>query len=810
MTGRRLRGAHLRLALLPLSCAPDIAQARIMVPDELRNDDVEFDENMLKLRGIDPKLAAYFREAPRFTAGRHEVSLSVNGKAMGRANARFDQNGALCIDRDLMDVAEVNVVGDASAVSCLDLRSMYPRANVEVDPGSAAISLLVPTEALRVSQQDLSGFTRGGDAALLNYELVGLDSRGRSGGSRYGSANTELGFNAGDWMVRSRQVTTVSDGRHRNDVLDTYAQRSFAEYRAVLQMGEISLTNPALSGAQITGIQVMSEQALALQGSRGIVEGIAPGPARVEVRQDGVLVYSTVVPAGPFSLTQIPRINRSADLDVTVMGENGESQHFVVTAAMAGPMAPLAGYSFAVGRTRNTGGEAPWVVSGGWSGTVRQSVSLSGGVMAASSYRAIGGGAAIQTTTGTQLQLNVTGSHAQREDAFGLQAALILSQRLGGRWSLGFAQTRQSLGYRNLLDTTPGTQAATIRSRYRDQSSATLSWSPPELGSLSAGYSRTILFDGRRTSRALASWGTRIGRASVSLSAEWSLGTTRGGRDNSVYLNVSLPLGEHRRLSSSMRRHGAGTRHGVNLSEQINEYASYRAGLEYQSVDRRSSLTAGVSLLPRYFQLDAGYAHNPTSSSHSLGLRGGLVLHAHGLTASPYAVRETFGVLAVDGTAGVRVSTPAGPVWTDARGYAVLPQLSPFGKSHIEVVTSSLPRHLDIHNGAAVVQMWRGAVTTLRFGVSKTRRVLLSARSVDGHDLPMGATVTDEDGELVSLVQGSGQIFVPNALTSSRLWVTAPGFPRCELTYELAASPDADAYYESAPAVCHTAAEVAP
>lgn len=817
LTGGRFRGSHLRLALLPFSCTACLVDARV-------SDVVEFDENMLKLRGIDPKLAAYFRDAPHFTAGRHMVSLGVNGRGMGRITARFDRHGDLCIDRDLLAVAKVDVAEDdlaegadaasdrPSDLACVDLRSIYPQATIDVDPGKATVSLLVPTDALRAERRDMSGYARGGAAGLVNYEIVGLASRSKSGGTRYGSANTELGFNAGDWMVRSRQVTTVSDGHRRTDVLDSYAQRSFADYRAVVQAGQINLLNPILSGAQMTGAQVMSEQALAVQGSAGAVEGIAQSPSRVEVRQDGVLVYSTVVPAGPFSLTGIPRVNRSADLDVTVTGDDGASQHFIVTAAMAGPIASPTGYAFAVGQTRHADGAAPWVVSGGWSGALRSGVSPGVGVILAEDYRAVGGGIGYQARTGGQLQLKLTGAQARqrREKTIGMQGSLTFSQRLSERWSLGLAQTRQSPGFRQLIDNTSDTPSSARRSRYRDQSSASLSWSHPAIGSLSAGYSRTLLLDRRATSRALASWGTRLGQASVSLSAEWQLGRERRARNNSIYLNISLPLGASRRLSGSLRRYGGGTRQGVNLSEQVNEYASYRAGLEQQSMDRQRGLTAGVSLLPRYVQLDSSYAQDTSSRSYSLGLRGALVLHAHGLTASPYAVRETFGVLNVEDTSGVRVSTPAGPVWTDARGYAVLPQLSAFATSRIEVATDSLPRHLDIHNGAAVIEPWRGAVASLRFGVSRTRRVLLSARTAEGRDLPSGASVTDENGELVSLVQGKGQVFVPNALTTSRLWVSAPGLPRCELTYALATHPDPDAYYELAGATCRAVEGAAP
>ncbi|WP_448099151.1 fimbria/pilus outer membrane usher protein [Luteibacter yeojuensis] len=815
--GRRLCGAQLRLALLPLACAPDMVKAHVgfeaadapsMSPFVSGGSDseIEFDEHMLKLRGIDPRLAAYFRSAPRFTVGHHVVSLAVNGKAMGTVRARFDERGALCVDRELLDAAEVDTelpALDDPAASCVDLVTIHPSSNVELNPGKAAISLLVPTEALRTRQRDLSGYARGGTAALLNYEIVGLDSRWGSRTSRYRSANTELGFNAGDWVVRSRQVSTSTDGRQRIEVLDTYASRSFAGQRAVVQVGEINALNPALSGAQVTGAQVTSEQALASQGVGATVEGIAQGPARVEVRQDGVLVYSTVVPQGPFTLADIPRINRYADLDVTVTGTDGGAQHFTVSGALAGAADTAPGYALAVGRLRDTGGtEAPWIVSAGWSGSLDRNVSLSAGVMAASRYHSVGLGVGAAMAKDTQLQVNLAGSSAAREGAEGWQGMLTLSQRLYGRWSIGLAHSRRSRGFRELLDTTAVRNAASRRSRYRDQSSASVSWSHPRLGSVSAGYSRTSLFSHRGSSRALASWASRLGRASVSLSAEWNLGRVRRQQGSSVYLNVSVPLGENRRLGTSVRRYAGETRYGAQVAEQVNDYASYRAGLEYSSGDRRRGLDVGVSLLPRYAQVDGSYTRNANSTTYGIGLRGGVLWHAHGVTASPYPVRDTFGVLSAGDTAGVRISTPSGPVWTDARGYAVLPQLTPFGRSSIEVATDSLPRNVDIDNGAAVVEVGRGAVASLTFSMAKTRRVLLTAVTVDGRSLPAGATVTDERGELVSLVQGGGQVFVANALATPRLSVSGPGMSRCELDFQLEEQVDLGAYYESASAVC--------
>lgn len=115
---------------------------------------------------------------------------------------------------------------------------------------------------------------------------------------------------------------------------------------------------------------------------------------------------------------------------------------------------------------------------------------------------------------------------------------------------------------------------------------------------------------------------------------------------------------------------------------------------------------------------------------------GGVVLHGGGVTLSPYAVRDTFAVVALGDMGGIKLSTPSGPVWTDWQGQAVVPQVSAYGRSPVEVQTRSLPRNADINNGLTMISAGRGAVQRVEFGVTLTRRVLLTARTAQGSCCP--------------------------------------------------------------------------
>lgn len=771
-----------------------------------------FDQNTLLQRGIDPALATLLLAAPSFAAGRHPVTLSVNGQRRGRVDAQFNRDGALCFDRNLLDAANLDVpesLVDAqplNATPCHDVLGTWPQTVVEQDPANLALSLIVPSDALRPVLRDVSGYRTGGIAGLLNYDVTGLHSRYGDDSSRYASASTELGFNAGDWIVRSRQIQTWQEGTSRSTPIAAYAQRTFASHETVLQAGQINLYNPVLAGAQITGVQVLNEQALQVEGQSAVIEGIANSQAQVDIRQNGALIHSTVVPAGPFALTHVRRLDNRSDVEVTVKEADGSERSFTIPAAMLGIGLPAPGYSLAAGQVRNTGnaqGSDPWVISGGWSGALSAQALLSAGLTGANDYRAAGAGIALLPSPVTQMQTTLTGADASGEQAGkGLQIDLSASHRLSEQWSLNAGAAYRTPGYRELEDAVFDSSSDHSQSRYRDQQSAALSWSHPWLGAFSGGFSRSSSFDGNSSSRALASWGTNIGGVSISATAEWQVSGTNHS-DDSVYLNLSIPLGQTRRARTWARSAGGEYRSGVGLSEQVNDQLAYRVGVEHDTRDRQVQSSAGVSLLPRYTQLDLNYTRTDAEhNSYQAGARGGAVLHGGGLTLSPYQVSDTFALLSVGDMGSIKVTTPSGPVWTDRQGRAVVPQVAAYGRSTVEVDTRTLPRNADISNGLAVISAGRGAVDSVEFGVSLTRRVLLKVTTDNGKPLPRGAAVNTSDGEFVTLVQDGGLVFLPNALDTRALWVSTPGMERCSLRFELPQDADPGAYYETAPARC--------
>ena len=779
------------------------------------SESIEFDLDMLKGRNIDPKLASYFADAPRFSEGSQPVSVYVNGGIKGRAIATFDKQGGLIITTALLDAAQLVNPGvsekDSAAVNARFLKA-YPATVVELKPGKSEVWLIVSTDALKAPDDDAGSFVQGGTAAILNYSLLGMNNEFGSGSSEFRSLDTVAGFNAGDWIVRSRQSYTVQDGKSHTEHLYTYGQKTLTGLKSTFQGGQINIANSLFSGDAITGVQLVPEAGLrgGPRNNGAVVEGVANSTARVEVRQNGALIHTTVVPAGPFTLTNLPLLSASTDLDVTVIEADGSRRQFSIASASfgGGTQGAAPGYSIAAGKFRPQTGDthstSPNLVTGTGTWTLNRKTNASAGVMLADGYQALGWATDHALTPTTTLGLRQVLSTAEEEGKKGTQFSATLSTQATQRLSLGLSATHQTEGYRELADTTyQQDDAQWYQTRYRDQFTSSVSWSDATLGGFRLSHAYSTQFDDQATQRLIGSWSKSFKWATVSVNVEKSLGETGPyGYGDTAYLSVSMPLGQGS-LRTYVNNDQRGTRTGSTYTQQVNDMVGYRVQAERDSTDRETDLSVSTNLLPRYAQASLGYSRNGRdSTTYNGSLTGGIVAHDAGVTFTPYEVNDTFSILSVGDVSGVKVTTPQGPVWTDAGGRAVAPGLA-YQNNRMEIAAKSLPRNVDIVNGYKELKMGRGSVSNVDFGVVSTRRVLMSVTFPDGRPLPKGLAVSNGKQYLTTVVD-KGQVFLPNVEANAHLTVALNDENTCALDFTLPATAETEGYFETVNAVCRT------
>ena len=769
---------------------------------------VEFDSYMLKNRHIDPNLARYFANGAKFSAGNESIDLYVNGIPKGRAVGTFNERGELVFTAALLEAAQLKFPPDATTASNSDTGFMkvFPMTEVELNPGKREVRLIVPTDAIQDLEVNLGAYEQGGSAALLNYDLMAVNSEFNGSASTFRRLDTVAGFNAGGWLMRSRQSWNTQNGDEQVAHMYTYAQKNILSLKSTFQAGQINLDNSLYSGVGITGLQLVPESALRkLEQSTGAeVEGIANSTSRVEVRQSSALIYSTVVPAGPFRLTDLPLLNSSGDLDVRIVEADGASRSFTVPAASFsnGTRDAATGYSVAAGQYRDGSDATPNLITATGTWNVSRNTSSSVGGMLADGYESLGWASDYALLSDIHLGVRQLFSNAQALGKRGAMLSASLSAQISDEFSLSLSATQQSEGYFSLGETlseqvyTPQHQGAN-----EGQYTMSTSWSNPQLGAFRMSYSYSKPFDAQPTKRLTGSWATRIKAATVSLNLEKNLGEAEDDwSGDRAMLSISFPIG-----TSSVRTYvnhdKRGTRTGASANRTVSDTFSYWMQGERDSESGENDVSVSANFLPHYARATVGYSQGGGSESYNASLVGGIVAHSDGVTFTPNEVKDTFSILSVGDMSGVKITTPSGTVWTDAAGHAVASGLQPYQSNRMQITTKTLPRNVDIVNGYKELKVGRGSVSHVDFAVMKTRRLLMDATLSNGTPLDKGLSVFAA-GQYLTTVVEHGQIFIPNIESGAHLTVELSDGQSCELDYEIPEQAEAGVYFESVPAVC--------
>lgn len=769
------------------------------------SEDTEFDMQAMQARGIDPKLAEWFRQAPRFMPGELTVSLKVNGNARGRVKTRFGDNGQICVDKDFLKQAGLATPsGFSESATCFDLKNAWPQTELNLDPGQEHVDLVVPPQAVADSKAS-SNWNHGGFAGMLNYDAQYMDSSGSSAGVTFMQLSTEAGFNVSDWIIRSRQTFSRFNSEDSMQHQAAYAQRSFTDAKKVFQAGQISLSNSMFGTGQVLGMQLFPESALQNSGGAGLVDGVADSQSVVEVRQSGALIYSTTVPTGPFRLQGFSLLNTRTDLDVTITNSNGTKRQFVVPASsfMQRGARVSPGLSLGAGKLEQQGSsEAPIVFTAATGWLLGSYTTLNAGLLGSTPYRAGAFGLDSQLFDATMLSIQTTVAQDDKHNDNGVSVSASLSHQLTERIGLNVNASQQTSGYRELSDALQDEQQDR-QGQNRNQYGGGVSWSGTQIGSLSLSWARSSTFNGDSSRFLRGSWSKQFGQTYVGASLEHDSGSSTTDAENRFYVTLNVPFGGSRNISTYFNTASTSRRSGVRYSDRSSQDRGWSLSSERDFRNNRTSGNGSIDMVTPISQLSGNVSHDSNHyTSWSGRASGGIVAHSAGITLSPYHINDTFGIAKVGDQAGIRLDTPSGPTWTDSRGYAVLPSLSSYKNSAIQVDTRSLPKNVDIGNAWQETEAARGSVNYVNFDVLHTRRVLATVKDVLGKMLPHGASVFDALGNFVTVVGNNGSVFIPDASTVGKMDVQASGKTICSFKLALPEQVDTSGLYEAADAVC--------
>lgn len=777
----------------------------------------EFDAGFLRNNASAGALAT-LNASSDIAPGEYAFEVSLNGQALGQHSLTLEtgeQNEwRVCLPLSLIEQGGVNLAALTAPVSpeehCIDLEHALPDSRVTIDARHFKVAVSVPQAALH---RRLHGTTVPSDwdagitAGYLNYQVSARQGSSRLGGS---NSNSDLylnaGVNVGDWRLRSTQSLSDSAGQGRQwQRSNTYAQRDLPALRANLTVGELFTQGEVFRSMPVLGVQVASDMDMlpdVLQAYSPLIRGVAQSRAKVEVRRDGYLLYTTYVSPGAFVLDDLS-VGGSGELDVTVTEDDGQVTRFTQPYSTLGNLLRegVWRYSAAAGQyaPAYSSSARPMLAQASLARGLPGNWTVYGGAMAASFYHA--GQLGISRDLGAWGALALDATTAVSNSDAGLHRGMSYAARYGKAFATG-TQLRFA-GYRY---STEG---------FRDFDEAV-----SEQGSrwLRHGSRRSRLEGalyqnlGSRTSLSLSLsqedyWGSTYERKQV----QANLSTVWGGVGANIYasqafdernrqyrqwgVSLNVPLGSTRSSATfNVQRSGERLSQNASLSGYHNDLRlSYRASLAQGDQQSRTG-SFSTNWQGPAMNVGASVSRSDDFSSLSVNASGSLVLHAGGMIAAPQ-VSDTFAIVEVPGIKGIGVHNNNGR--TNSAGYTIANSLRPYRSNSVSLDTSNLGPDVLIDNGTQQVIPRRGAVVKTTFTGRQVTRVLLTAHLPNGDMLSFGTELLDRDGQWVATIGQGGQALLESSDQPQTLmarWGEA-GEARCLLNLDPANATQRQGYY---------------
>ncbi|MDB5979842.1 MAG: fimbrial biosis outer rane usher protein [Pseudomonas sp.] len=805
--------------------------------DSGQNPTVKF--NTAFIQGTDqPADLQAFLRGNSVLPGTYSVDVFVNRALSGRRDITFAKHpvsGLIepCLTLEMLqgfglDTARLHnslTTSNEAPTACYDLPAQLEFARVEYQPNSLRLNISVPQAAMSRSARGYVSpemWDEGETAGFVNYSFNGVRRSTPQQRSDQYYLGLRNGLNLGAWRLRNEASLTYGDNqpyRYRSN--RTFAQRDLTGLKSQLTLGEVYSNSLIFDSVRFRGAAIDSDDGMLPDSERvyaPVIRGIAESNATVEVRQNGYLLYSGNVSPGPFEVTDIYPSGSNGDLQVTVIEADGRRRSFTQAFTSLPIMVPQGAlrYSLAFGQYDNNTDDqsSPTFSSGTLVYGVSERLTGFGGLQWAEDYQAANLGAGVNTGFGAlSADLTQSLSQVRRESSQGQSVRLRYANTLdatsttfavaGYRYSTERFRTLEE--HVDELDTRSGRN---IIGRAKDRLELNVTQALPlQFSSLSltASDQRYWNLPGRTRQLYLAyngAWKT----LSYSLSIERNQQLDADGQadsDNRISLSLTLPLGSS----------AASSRASFNLVRDSSGDYNAQAGLNGQVLDNRSafySVQAGHdnssgsfgsgtlnTTLP-YGRFEVGYSQGRDYDALSLGASGSVVAHAGGVNLGQ-PLGETFALVEVPKVSGARLTT-YNNVETATNGYAVLPYTQPYRTNWISLDTRQLGADVDVDNAIAQVVPRRGAMNLVQFKASVGRRVQFELQRADGSKLPLGASVEDEHGKALAVVDPTSRALVLTEQDQGELRVKWSD-QSCQVAYSLPPK-DPQRAYERLKLIC--------
>ncbi|MEN0617365.1 fimbria/pilus outer membrane usher protein [Klebsiella indica] len=776
-------------------------------------------------------VAKQVSQGQAFQQGTYPLDIFLNNQLIDSLPVTFVHNGENgrvepCFTGEQLYNYGIIIPAPLDSKKCVNINKIFPSSRVAVDAGRQRIDLTVPQENLRVVPKGSIPsrlWDNGINADFINYNISYTDNSNKTNSiysnEKYSYISLENGLNLGRWRFRQNGFFTHSSSngsRWRN--LASWAETDIQSVRGRLIVGQASTSNTVFDSFQFRGVQLSSVDDMLPDSMRNyapIVRGVASSNARVTIRQNGYIVYSTNVPPGPFTIRDVYP-NTSGDLFVTVSEADGSERNFTVAYSSISHMLREGIWSYQVtaGRYHNgLSGYEPQFLQGTFSRGISHELTPFAGMMIANNYQSSVIG--IGTNLGEIGALSFDGSYARTDLASG-------GTKNGASFRLLYAKSLNSLGtdfrlagyrystsgyydfsdavqerrdwdngiYRheyidpnNIAEGTPvwdyTNNSVYYSSRYgnkRSKMELSVNQSLKDYGRVFANMSQLTYWGTSEKSRTIQlGFNSSYKRLSYSVYYQ-STRSQYGYSDNSVNLTLSIPFfwNDDKNIIASTTQFNHDQKTGDSYTTGISGTLlddgrlSYGISTGHNETSNQTS-SANLAYQGSMGNVSSSYSYNKNYKQKTVDLSGGIVAHSGGITLSQ-PLGDTFALIHADNAAGTSVLNAPG-VRIDPFGYAVVNNVSPYRYNTIALNTEDLSPGLDIPQATIQTVPTQKAIVGINFETYYGHSLLIHTKMNNGLYPNIGATVFNEKRRSSGTVGMNGDAYVSGIKSGEKLTV---------------------------------------
>lgn len=761
--------------------------------------------------------------------GSYNVDIYINGNWFGKHQIVFknfenDKNAYTCFSsKQLLEYGiKADIVKNRLAVnneSCQRLSEWVQDSFYEFDTSKLRFDISIPQIAMEKNAQgyvDPSVWDRGINAAFVSYNASTYKTYSKSENNNdntnaFVSLNT--GVNIADWQIRHNgqwkweDETNSRNSQSTYDAISTYAQRAFPEYRGVLTLGDSFTNGEIFNSFGYRGAEFSSDDRMlpnSMIGYAPRIRGNAKTNAKVEVRQQGQLIYQTTVAAGNFEINDLYSTGFGGELEVSILEANGDIQKYAIPySSVAKMLRPgMSRYSFMSGQFRDADIDAdPFIIQGQYQRGINNYVTAYGGIQGSDGYKAITLGSAFATPIGA-VALDITHSQAdfdRREQESGQSYRLSYSKLIRPtNTNLTLAAYRYSTeNYYSLRDAMLAQElekngvGSSFFGKQRSELQITLNQGlPNKWGNLYATGSWVDYWDREETSKQYQiGYSNNYSNLNYGISAIRRMvenNVTNQAEDDTEYLlTLSLPLSfKHNSINLNSTHTQDNTT--VGMSGAIGGRFNYGASVSTDYADS-SSLNVNAQYRTNFTTLSGSYSTSDQYEQALLTARGNIVAHADGVLFGPDQGQTMVLVYAPDAT-GAKVNNTNGLTINES-GYAVIPYVTPYRLNDIILDPQGMSLDVELDGTSQRVAPYAGSISKVDFVTKSGKALYIRSLKEGGDTLPFAAEVYDSKGEYVGMVAQGSLVYLRTSTlvdTVTVKWGEAQN-EQCKIQYDVTA-----------------------